>query len=535
MMRAKASRRDFLWGTGAFGLIGALPNLGCALRPMARRTWKVDPFSLGVAAGSPTSEGFVIWTRLAPEPLSPDPERPGGLPAEGEGIFLHYEVAGDPAMRNILRRDRAYADPLLGYSVHVEVKGLTSGRPYWYRFVSADVQSRIGTAITLAQPGDMPDKLRIGFVSCSHYEQGYFSAYRHLSADRPDLVLYLGDYIYEYIDMKPGTVRKHADGVETATLPTYRNRYAQYRQDADLQRLHADSTALVTWDDHEVQNDYADYRSQTFDTPHDFLLRRAAAYQAFYEHMPLPPSARPSGPAMALYNRFTFGGLAEFNMLDGRQYRSREACYGPPPERGRAHPVFDGTCPERLEAARSMLGRKQEAWLAQGMRASQARWNFLGQNVMVGALRQKRKEGGFSYWSDDWNGYPAARQRLLQDMQDSKLSNPVVLTGDFHSYWVNDLKLDFENSRAPVIATEFVGTSITAKPAPQEVFEAYLPDNPHVRFFESRHRGYGLIDVQPARLEMQCRVVSDAKDMNATVSTLKSFVVEDGRPGAVEA
>src|SRR5262249_39470408 len=160
-------------------------------------------------------------------------------------------------------------------------------------------------------------------VSCSNYEHGYFSAYRHLADETPDLVVYLGDYIYEYIDQKTdNTVRKHSDGLEAKTLPLYRNRYAQYRMDADLQRLHATSPALVTWDDHEVQNDYADQWSQTFDDPKDFLKRRAAAYQAFYEHMPLRAGARPSGPNMRLYDWYAFGDLVEMPLLDGRQYRS---------------------------------------------------------------------------------------------------------------------------------------------------------------------------------------------------------------------
>jgi alkaline phosphatase D len=484
-----------------------------------------------VAAGEPTPDGFVLWTRLAPEPFSPDPGAPGGM-TDGDGP-LTYEIASDPGMRTIVQRGVALAEAAYAHSVHLEVRGLAPGRPYWYRFTSGDAQSRIGRAWTAPVPGSPLSQLRFGFVSCANYEQGYFAAYRHLADEQPDLVCFLGDYLYEYVEAHRPTVRRHSDGVEAATLPTYRNRYAQYRLDPDLQRLHAEVPALITWDDHEVQNDYADRWSQTFDDPEAFLRRRAAAYQAFYEHMPLRPSrSRPQGSALRLYDRFAYGDLVEFSVLDGRQYRSREACYGPP-NRGGGHLETNTRCPERLDPTRSMLGAAQETWLFDGLPRSRARWNILAQDVLMAQLRQRTAQGAVAHWTDGWDGYPASRTRLLKHVEASRVSNPAVIGGDVHSFWVNDLKRDFDDPGSPAVATEFVGTSISAAGPSYEQFMKFLPDNPHVRYFESRRRGYVSVELTPARMTTRFRVLSDVRDPQATVSTLQSFVIESGRPGAI--
>src|SRR5580658_2203318 len=307
----RLSRRRLLTGASA-GL--ALVTAPAVLRYAAAQSWsKGQPFSLGVASGAPRPDGFVLWTRLAPEPLSSNPEIPGGM--YGGDVPVGYEIAADPSMRDVVRRGEVPAEQAFAYSVHLDVAGLQPGRSYWYRFTNGDAVSRIGRAVTLPAAGASLDHLRFGFVSCSNYEHGFFSGYRHLADDNPEFVLYLGDYIYEYIEERRPVVRRHSDGIEAATLPTYRNRYAQYRLDPDLQRLHAEVPALVTWDDHEVQNDYADRWSEYFDDPELFLLRRAAAYQAFYEHMPLRPiMSRPEGPRRRIYDRFTFGDLIDISM-----------------------------------------------------------------------------------------------------------------------------------------------------------------------------------------------------------------------------
>jgi alkaline phosphatase D len=525
--RTELTRRSFLRASGAAaGLIVAPALVGCVAGPRWRSG---DPFSLGVAAGEPSPDGFVLWTRLAPEPLAADPKTPGGM--SGGQVELAYEIATDPQMRDIIRRGTATAEPQFAWSVHLEITGLQPGRPYWYRFASGDATSRIGRAVTAPAPGSRLDKLRFAFASCSNYEYGYFSPYRHLADEQPDLVLFLGDYVYESVARRPA-LRRHSDGVPAATLPGYRNRYAQYRTDPDLQRLHAEVTALMTWDDHEVQNDYADEWSETFDDPQQFLLRRAAAYQAFYEHMPVRPSrAHPNGPAMRIHERFAFGDLAEISMIDGRQYRSREACYAPP--NGGGHLETAASCPELTDPRRSMLGMAQEQWLFDGLARSNARWNVIAQDVLMAQLHEFDKTGRKGFWTDDWNGYPASRTRLLQHIHASKPANPVVLGGDIHSFWANDLKLDFDDPRSPIVATEFVGTSITSPGVPYDLFAAFLPANPHVKFFESRKRGYAMVDLTRETMTTRFQVVSDVTDPNATLSTLKTFTIEDGRAGAL--
>jgi alkaline phosphatase D len=487
-----------------------------------------------VAAGEPTPDGFVLWTRLAPEPLWPDPAAPGGLTAGN--LLLRYEIASDPGMRAIVQSGDAVAEAAYAHSVHLEVRGLAPGRPYWYRFASGDAQSRVGQAWTAPRTGEPLGQLRFGFVSCANYEHGYFSAYRHLADESPDLVVFLGDYIYEYVERFRPTVRRHSDDVEATTLTTYRNRYAQYRLDPDLQRLHAEAPALITWDDHEVQDDYADRWAKTFDDPEVFLRRRAAAYQAFYEHMPVRPSrSRPEGPALRLYDRFAYGDLVEFSMLDERQYRSREAC-ARLPDAGGGHIEIDALCPERRDPGRSILGPPQEAWLLDGLARSGARWNIIAQGVIMAQLRQRAPLVGImGHWTDAWDGYPASRDRLLAHVEASRVSNPVVISGDFHSFWVNDLKRDFDDPRSPTVATEFVGTSVTSIGPSYSEFMAWMPDNPHVRFFDSRPRGYALVELTPDHMTTRLRALSDVRDPRATVSTLRSYVVESGRAGAVPA
>jgi alkaline phosphatase D len=526
----RLSRRRLLTGAGAGLTLVATPAV---LHRASAQSWsKGNPFSLGVASGAPRVDGFVLWTRLAPEPMSTDPENPGGM--SGGDAAVGYEIATDDAMANVVLRGEATAEAKFAHSVHLDVSGLQSGRPYWYRFKSGDATSPVGRAITLPAPGASLDKMRFGFVSCSNYEHGYFSAYRHLTEEHPDVVLFLGDYIYDTIEERQPIVRRHSDGVVASTLPTYRNRYAQYRLDPDLQNLHAQVPSLVTWDDHEVENDYADQWSQWFVEPERFLLQRAAAYQAFYEHMPVRPIlSHPEGPVMRVYDRFTFGDLIDISMIDGRQYRSREACYGPP-SKGGGHVENNDSCPERLAAGRSMMGFAQEAWLYAGLANSKAQWNLIGQDVLMAQYRQKQKaiEG---FWTDDWDGYPANRTRLLQRIADTRVSNPVVVGGDIHSFFASDLRVNFDDPSSPIVATEFVGTSISSYAAPYDVIAQTLSENPHVHFFESRKRGYVSVDLDRNKMQVNMRVVSDAHDPNAGISTLKAFAVENGKPGVVEA
>ncbi|HEY4164517.1 MAG TPA: alkaline phosphatase D family protein, partial [Dongiaceae bacterium] len=374
--------------------------------PNKPQAMQQDPFSLGVASGDPAPDGFVLWTRLAPNPLSTDPDMPGGMLATAKGgvdVSLRYEIAEDPALQHVVQSGLASAEAAFAHSVHLEVTGLKPGRPYWYRFMTDQTTSPVGCVRTAAAPDAPLANLRFGVVSCSNYEQGYFSAYRHLAEEAPDLVLFLGDYIYENVDRSHPVLRRHSDGVPATTLAGYRNRYAQYRLDPDLQAVHAAAPALMIWDDHEVQNDYAGEWSETFDNPARFLLRRAAAYQAFYEHMPVRPSVSlPRGPNMRIYDRYGFGNLATFSMLDGRQYRSREACYAKP--YGGGHIVTAATCPELVDPSRSMLGEVQENWLYDGLARSRSHWNIIGQDVLMTSLYEGVRGPKTHEWTEAWDG-----------------------------------------------------------------------------------------------------------------------------------
>jgi alkaline phosphatase D len=496
----------------------------------ARQSWRSgDPFSLGVASGSPSEDGFVLWTRLAPEPLSPDPATPGGM--SGGAIQVAYEIATDEAMRSIVQRGQAIATPEFGWSVHAEVRGLEPGRPYWYRFMCGDAVSRVGRTATIALN---LQRFKFGFVCCSNYEHGYFSAYRHLADEHPDVVMFLGDYIYEYIDHKSHTVRTHSDGVDAFDLRTFRNRYAQYRLDPDLQRLHAEVAAITTWDDHEVQNDYAADISPTFEDKAKFLARRQAAYRAFYEHMPLRPSrSLMRDGSVRVYDSYRIGDLAEIFVLDGRQYRSAQACYAPP-DHGGAHPESAASCPELFDPRRTMLGREQESWLFDRFRNSRAQWNVVAQDVLFAHFSRRTHSGEQLYWTDDWNGYPAGRARLLEHIRQTQLKNPVVLSGDAHTFWANDVRQQ-PDTNSPILATEFLTTSVSANPPPPDAFRPYLSANPWVHYFEDKSRGYICADLARDKLTMRYRAVADVRDPHASISTLKTFAVANGRPGLVEA
>jgi alkaline phosphatase D len=508
MWLTRTDRRAFL--LGGLTLIGA----GALSRVQARPRFDASPFSLGVASGDPSHDGVVLWTRLARDPLNG-----GGM--SPEPIEVRWEVADDESMRHIVKRGRVTAAAGWAHSVHVEVEDLKAARPYWYRFHAGEVTSPIGRTRTLPKPGDDVDRLRFAFASCQHYEAGLFTAYRHLAGEDLDVVFHLGDYIYE----GPGRdnqVRKHK-GLELATLEDYRNRYAQYKLDADLQAAHAAFPWLVTPDDHEVDNNYAGATSETNDPPAAFLLRRAAAYQAYYEHMPLRRRSVPVGPAIQLYRQFSYGKLASFFVLDTRQFRTDQPC-------------GDGSkapCPGVADPQATLLGAEQERWLFDAVAHSKGQWNVLPQQVMMAKVDQAPGPDE-RYSMDQWSGYDACRTRLLQFLAARRPSNPIVLTGDIHSNWVNDLKVDFRDAAAPAVATEFVGTSITSggdgldqSPRMKDV----LAENPFVKFQNSQ-RGYVSCVVTSKAWHADYQVVDYVSRPDAPRKTRASFRVTDGRPGA---
>ena len=508
-------RRRFLQSLAALGMAAAAPARA-QLNPKPRFT--ASPFTLGVASGYPQPAGFVLWTRLAPVPLAPG----GGLAPET--IPVGWEVASDEHMKKVVASGTAYAAPDEAHSVHAEVGGLAPGRPYWYRFTAGDGVSAIGRTRTAPPPGGRPAHLRFAFMSCQHYEHGYFTAYKYIVADEPELVLHLGDYIYEG-SWGRDPVRSHGAG-EAITLEDYRRRYALYKTDTDLQAAHTACPWLITWDDHEVENDYANDRSQFLDAPEWFLARRAAAYKAWYEHMPVPRHMLPFGPHARIYTRSGYGSLANFYVLDDRQYRSHEAC--PRPGRGGSSVVDPSQCTELADPKRTMLGAAQEQWLEASLGASRARWNVIAQQTRM-AQMDEQPGAGRRAWTDSWDGYPAARRRLLEAL--AAKANPVVIGGDIHSFNVNQLKLDFDDAASPVVASEFVGTSITSQSWSQERLNRYLPDNPHMLLADSRYRGYVRAEVTRQRMTADLRAMDNVASADAPCSTLASFVVEDGRPG----
>jgi alkaline phosphatase D len=448
------------------------------------------------------------------------------MPAEP--VSVRWSIAEDESFSRGVRRGTAQALPALAHSVHVEVNGLAPDRVYWYRFECGDAQSGSGRTRTAPAPGSARDRFRFAYASCQNYERGYFNAYSHMLADELDLVVHLGDYLYENPASANG-VRRH-EGPEPMTLDAYRARHALYKTDADLRAAHAVLPWVVTWDDHEVENDYAGDVSQDRVDPALFRARRAAAYQAYYEHMPLRASALPVDGAMRLYQRLRFGDLLELHVLDTRQYRSDQACGTP--ERGGGQLVEQ--CDARLAPTQTLLGREQQAWLQSGLADSQVRWNVLAQQLLMAELEQKPGPGE-GYWSDGWDGYAAERTRLLRFVAERGIPNLISIGGDIHSFWATELRADFRDPSSPVLGSEFVGTSISSTGVPYETFARFLPENPHIKFFDSRPRGYVRCEVRPERWSTDFRAVDSVLTLTSTVSTLASFVVESGRPGPVQA
>ncbi|MBK6660597.1 MAG: alkaline phosphatase D family protein [Proteobacteria bacterium] len=361
-------------------------------------------------------------------------------------------------------------------------------------------------------------------MSCQHFETGYYAAYRPMLADDLDLVLQLGDYLYES-HASGRTVRRHARG-EPFTLEDYRLHHAQYRGDEDLKAAHAAASWLMVWDDHEVENDYAGAYSENDDPPAWFLKRRANAYRAYYEHMPLPHAMRPFGADMRIHTQVDYGALANFTLLDGRQYRSRQPC--PPPGQGGSTTIRE--CAARLDARATFLGARQERWYARTFGATHARWNIVAQQMLLAEADSQRGPAQ-AFYSDAW-GYPAARRRLLDATQASGARNPVFLGGDIHSFWVTDVKADHVQAAAPTLATEFVTTAVSSTPIPESLAAALRDENPHIRYGVSGPRGYLRMTCTAQHLQADLRALDDVTRASSACRTLASFVVADGRAGA---
>jgi alkaline phosphatase D len=503
-------RRSLILSGAWLGLTYPLQKAAFAAAPK----FTANPFASGISSGDPTSTGVVLWTRLIGE---------GNW--NKESVNVRWELADNEAFTKGVKRGKTLATPELGHSVHIEVEGLKPAREYWYRFMVDGAESPKGR--TKTAPAGAADHIKFAFASCQHFETGYYTAYQHMAKEDLDLVVHLGDYIYEGRQgaNSPTRVRYHT-GNEIVSLTDYRNRYALYRTDVHLQEAHRLFPWIVTWDDHEVDNNYAGDSPEDSQTRTAFLERRANAYQAYYENMPLRRTSLPKGSNLQLYRRLTYGPLASFHVLDTRQYRTNQPC-------------GDGTkpaCPEVFDKNATMLGAEQEKWLMDGLVSSKSKWNVLANQVIMAKI--DRDPGPAEALPlDQWSGYEVPRVRLMKFLGERKPLNPVVITGDVHSNWICDLRADWRNMKDPIVATEFVGTSITSGGDGMDMppaAAAYLKDNPHVNFY-SNQRGYVACTMNESKFTADYKVLDKVTVKDLPIKTRATYIVEDGHPGAQKA
>ena len=474
-----------------------------------------DPFTLGVASGVPRNNSVILWTRLAPEPFAG-----GGMP--NMDVQLRVRVTRAENLRDSVI-DRIITAPAAdGHSVHFRADGLEPGAEYWYQFELADFVSPVGRTRT-AGSGAL-DNFRLAFASCQHFESGHYAAYRDIAEAIPDLIVHLGDYIYEYGpgDISNNPVRQHLSA-EIQTLWDYRNRHAQYRSDPHLQAAHAIAPWLVALDDHEIDNNWAGYTPQDPEqqTDLEFRVRRWAALKAYYEHMPIEfrPELSDLNSSLQIYGSFEFGDLLKVILLDTRQYRADQPC-------GQGFPA-DDDCSERYSNDISFTGREQEQWLNRELADSDSHWNLMAQQTWFSQFRYV----GNRYNMDQWDGYPAQRQKVIQQLARPELSNPVILSGDWHCGCAMNVLSNFDDPLATPVAAELAGTSISSNCSWISAVEESLPENPHVEYFSGNRRGYVLCELDREQMRAQYRLVEQSRDPNSTVEIDRELTVESGQRG----
>jgi len=504
------TRRTF--SLGAIGTAAALASATglASTRKLGEPRVTTDPFPLGVASGDPTTSGFVIWTRLVAPALD---DRP---------IEVSWEVAEDERFRRIVRSGQTRCDSTLAHAVHVEVDNLRAGRPYWYRFRALGAASRTGRALTFAPSAA---RARFALASCQNWEHGYFTAYRDIVASDVDFILHVGDYIYERTWGTPPYVRPHGLP-EAADLASYRQRYALYRTDPQLQDAHAAVPFVVTWDDHEVSNDYAGDIGVTGQSPEEFARRRHAAYQAYFEHMPVRPSIWRQGGGARMYRHLAVGDLLSLHILDARQYRDVQACGSESQRGGR----LVRECAATRNPARTLLGKQQEAWLYDALRRERAHWTTIAQQMLFAKLDLSAGEPE-AVWSDFWDGYSANRERLVRALATPAVRNAVVLGGDIHSCWVSDIKSDYARPESATVGSEFITTCLASRNHTMKELDMSLDESPHVQFMNNETSGYTLCDVDRHRWDVQLRGVESLADPGSRCRTVARFIVADKRPG----
>jgi alkaline phosphatase D len=510
------NRRLFLAGATVTGL--AAPSI---LR--AQGYLRDFPFQLGVAAGDPASDGFVIWTRLAPEPLALH----GGMPRVN--VAVDWEVSPDSSFRTIVAKGTELARPELGHSVHVELTGLKPNQQYYYRFTAAGERSLTGRARTLPPVGARMDSLKFGVAGCQHYEAGYFGAYRHLAKEDLAFVYHYGDFIYEYssdytyVDGLPSRpVRKHAYRSLT-DVNEYRLAYSQQLSDIDLQAARSRHAFLSSMDDHEIVNNWvSDIHNWKMGLPGDdpeaapseaFMLKKQAAMQAWYENMPVRRALLPRAGMVALHREVRYGDLLSMQLLDTRQYRDDQPCGD----------GFKPACPDVFAKQAQVLGAAQEKWVAERMQQGGSVWNSLAQQITMMSLDRRRntEEPNKVLNIDSWAGYEAPRERMLARM--AGLDNCVVLTGDEHQNFCGDLVL-----KDKVVGAEFVATSISSGGDGSDKragTDQWLALNPEVKFANDQ-RGYVICDVNRDAWQTHFMVVDKVSTPINTLSKRATALVD---------
>ena len=501
-------RRRFV--AGAAAVIG-MPAVAASLAGV-----DAPLFSLGIASGQPHPGGMVLWTRLTGSAL---PDR----------VAVQWEIADDERFQRVVARGQEDAEAAWAHSIHAEPAGLAPDRWYWYRFSALGQRSEAGRTRTAPAPDAAVATLRFAIASCQRYDVNHYAAWRHVAAAGLDLVLFLGDYIYESAQARDA-VRPVAGGI-TLTLEQYRDRYAVYKSDPLLRAAHAAVPWLLIWDDHEVTNDYANLRE--FDLAVDMVARRTAAYRAYWEHMPFAKALRPVGPDMRIVGRTDWGTLARIHRVDDRQYRDPQAC--PRPGHGGSNTVRLSECPELLDPRRSLLGSEQERWLAEGWDLGRP-WNLLMQQSLMARFNwSDPAKDGRTYWTDGWDGYAPARRRLLGAAAEKKVPGLVVVGGDVHSHYVADLKIDADDAASPIVASEFCGSSISSLSLAQSRIDAALPFNPHIHYGRADQRGTMSFELTRKELRAAVHVVDRPLDPASGITTAARFVVDAARPGPVAA
>jgi alkaline phosphatase D len=517
-MVAGLDRRQLLTLAGALGVSTLASPLFTATGVLAKPVFRAYPFPLGVASGDPLPDGVVLWTRLAPDPLNG-----GGMPAQP--VEVNWEISATNNFATPVQKGTYLARPELNHSVHVEVSGLQPGRDYFYRFIAGDEVSQTGRTRTAPAFGAAVASMRYGVVGCNNYEAGYFTAFRRAAQENFDFIIHTGDYIYESRGnghrTPDTTVREHL-GEEIYTLVDYRNRYAQYKMDPNLMAAHASAPWLMTRDDHEVENNYTVIDENGI-PPEIFALRRAGAYQAYYENMPLRAAQMPDGSHQIVYRRLQFGNLVDISLLDTRQYRSDQPC-------------GDGSrtnCAAINDPEATMMGDVQEKWLYGILPQVKAKWTVLSQQVPM-YMRDNlaaAPEGQFSM--DKWDAYTAARTRMFNALRDSRAPNPVVLSGDLHIGFGSDLKMDFRDPKSATVGVEFTGTSVSSAGDGSDVsanWETLKRDNPWIKFNTNR-RGYLAMTATQNEMRGDFMAIEKVTVADLPAKKVATGVVTAGEPG----